>query len=226
MDDLNLASDALKQNLRELEMVNTYLGGYKVTLSALKKLKLDKDRKYRLLDIGSGAGDMLKQMAKWAERNQLNIEFIGIDANQFMVDYAANACSEFANISFLRKNIFETKTEDLKADIVTMNLFCHHFNNEELNQIINRISHSEAKVIIINDLHRHPLAYYSIWFLTRLFNGSYLVQHDAPLSVKRAFKRNEIRKIFVNTSFKDVTIVWNWAFRWQVSAFKNKIGHF
>ncbi|MEQ8358221.1 MAG: methyltransferase domain-containing protein [Cytophagales bacterium] len=226
MDDLNLASDALKQNLRELEMVNTYLGGYKVTLSALKKLKLDKDRKYRLLDIGSGAGDMLKQMAKWAERNQLNIEFIGIDANQFMVDYATEACSEFANISFLRKNIFETKTEDLKADIVTMNLFCHHFSNEELSQIINRISHSEAKAIIINDLHRHPLAYYSIWFLTRLFNGSYLVQHDAPLSVKRAFKRNEIRKIFVNTSFKDVTIVWNWAFRWQVSAFKNKIGHF
>lgn len=226
MDDLNLASDALKQNLRELEMVNTYLGGYKVTLSALIKLKLRKDRKYRLLDIGSGAGDMLKQMAKWAERNQLNIEFIGIDANQFMVDYATNACSEFANISFLRKNIFETKTEDLKADIVTMNLFCHHFSNEELSQIINRISHSEAKVIIINDLHRHPLAYYSIWFLTRLFNGSYLVKHDAPLSVKRAFKRNEIRKIFVNTSFKDVTIVWNWAFRWQVSAFKNKIGHF
>ncbi|QNL23044.1 methyltransferase domain-containing protein [Hyphobacterium sp. CCMP332] len=226
MDDLNLASDALKQNLRELEMVNSYLGGYKVTLSALKKLKLRKDRKYRLIDIGSGAGDMLKQMAKWANRNHLNIEFAGLDANQFMIDYAAKSCSEFDNISFLRKNIFEANSEDLKADIVTMNLFCHHFSDKELSQIINLISDSEANVIIINDLHRHPLAYYSIWFLTRLLNGSYLVQHDAPLSVKRAFKKNEIRKIFVNTSFKDVTIVWNWAFRWQVSAFKNKIGHF
>ncbi len=226
MDDLNLASEALKQNLKELEMVNTYLGGYKVTLSALKKLKLRRDRNYKIIDIGSGAGDMLKEMAKWASGNHLKIEFTGIDANQFMIDYARESCSGYPNISFLKKNIFNANTDDLNADIVSMNLFCHHFSNAELNQIIKLISASETKVILINDLHRHPLAYYSIWFLTRLFNGSYLVRHDAPLSVKRAFKRNEIRKIFVNTSFKDVTIVWNWAFRWQVSAFKNKIGHF
>lgn len=226
MDDLNLASDALKQNLRELELVNTYLGGYKVTLSALDKLNLKSNKKYKILDIGSGAGDMLKHMAKWAKDKGLNIEFIGMDANQFMIDYAQNSCVDYSNISFQKQNIFEAKPQDLETDIITMNLFCHHFTDEELKQIIERVSMSSSKVIIINDLHRHPIAYYSIWLLTRIFNGSYLVKNDAPLSVKRAFKRNDFRKIFVNTSFEDVTIVWNWAFRWQVCALRSEIGHF
>ncbi len=226
MDDLDLASTALKQNLRELELVNTYLGGYKVTLSALNKLKLKKDKSYKIIDIGSGAGDMLKHMAKWANKKELHIDFIGMDANQFMIDYAKDSCMDYSNISFSKKNIFEANDTDLEADILTMNLFCHHFTDDELKTIINLISRSRVKVIIINDLHRHPLAYYSIWFLTRLFNGSYLVKNDAPLSVKRAFKRNEIQKLFVNTEYKDVSIVWYWAFRWRVCAFRSKIGHF
>jgi len=39
MDDLTLASDALRQNLDELEVINTRLGGYGVVTDALSSLR-------------------------------------------------------------------------------------------------------------------------------------------------------------------------------------------
>ena len=39
MDDLTLANDALRQNLDELETINTWLGGYQPVLNALQRLK-------------------------------------------------------------------------------------------------------------------------------------------------------------------------------------------
>lgn len=221
MDDLDLASDALEKNLRELEIINTELGGYKVTLDALKKLRLDKNRHYKVIDIGSGAGDMLRKMADWAEIRGYSASFTGLDANQFMLDYASKRTVNYDNIEFNRLNVFDAQPQDLDGDIVTMNLFCHHFTDEELEEIISRISNSKVQVCIINDLHRHPLAYYSIWLLTRLFNGSYLVKNDAPLSVKRAFRKNEIQKVFRNSAFQNITIQWYWAFRWQLIASKS-----
>ena len=68
----------------------------------------------------------------------------------------------------------------------------------------------------INDLHRHPVAYYSIKLLSLLFSKSYLVKNDAPLSVKRGFKRNEIIACLANAGISDFSIKWKWAFRWLV----------
>ena len=73
--------------------------------------------------------------------------------------------------------------------------------------------------IILNDLHRHWLAYYSIAWLTRWFSRSYLVKHDAKLSVWRAFHRHELTRIIADAGFTDFRIRWRWAFRWEVVIF-------
>jgi hypothetical protein len=70
----------------------------------------------------------------------------------------------------------------------------------------------------INDLHRHSLAYHSIRLLTRLFSKSYLVKNDAPISVTRGFKKNELENFLINAGIADYTIQWKWAFRWLVTS--------
>jgi len=70
--------------------------------------------------------------------------------------------------------------------------------------------------VVINDLHRHPLAYYSIKYLTQLFGGSRLVQNDAPLSVARAFSRADWQRLLAQASITQYELRWCWAFRWQV----------
>jgi hypothetical protein len=70
----------------------------------------------------------------------------------------------------------------------------------------------------INDLHRHPLAYHSIRLLTRTFSKSYLVKNDAPLSVRRGFRRGEWQRLLHDAGITGYTCSWRWAFRWLITA--------
>ncbi|GAA4013259.1 class I SAM-dependent methyltransferase [Hymenobacter fastidiosus] len=218
MDDLTLASDALRQNLDELETINTWLGGYRVVLNALHRLRLTfpTDRPLLLADLGSGGGDTLRHIADWARRHRLPMELVGIDANAFMIAYATEKASHHPEISFRQQDIFSPEFRRQPFDIITCSLFCHHFPEEELVTLLRQV-HEQARVgVIINDLHRHPLAYYSIKWLTWLFRGSYLVQHDAPLSVARAFTRPDWVRLLARAGIGTYTLRWHWAFRWQV----------
>lgn len=225
MDDLNLASEDLKKNLDELEFINTTLGGYKVLTSALDTLykenkltnKQEKKDITTLADIGSGGGDTLREIAKWFQKKSINTKLTGIDANDFMINYAQNKSKDFPQISYEKLNVFDidSKNEN-KYDWATMSLFCHHFTDEELILIFKNVLKLTSKGFIINDLHRNPVAYYSIYFLTRLFNGSYLVKNDAPLSVLRAFKKQDLIDLLEKVGIKNYRIKWQWAFRFQV----------
>jgi hypothetical protein len=68
----------------------------------------------------------------------------------------------------------------------------------------------------INDLHRHPLAYHSIKWITKIFSKSYLVKNDAPLSVLRGFKRKEWKGLFQQAGIDNYELQWKWAFRWLI----------
>jgi hypothetical protein len=73
--------------------------------------------------------------------------------------------------------------------------------------------------IVINDLHRHPLAYYAIKWLTRWFSKSPMVQYDAALSVLRSFSRHDWESIFKKAELSEVHLRWRWAFRWQICVY-------
>ncbi|SNC76105.1 Methyltransferase domain-containing protein [Hymenobacter gelipurpurascens] len=218
MDDLSLASDELRRNLDELETINTWLGGYAPVLDALQRLRpqFPAGRPLRLADLGSGGGDTLRQIARWARKRGLAIELTGIDANPFMLEYAASKSQAYPEISYQQADIFSQEFQQQPYDILTASLFCHHFTSEQLTGMLPLWQQQAQLAVVINDLHRHPLAYYSIRWLTRLFRGSYLVQHDAPLSVARAFTRHDWQQLLRASGIARYALRWRWAFRWQV----------
>ncbi len=218
MDDLTLASDELRQNLDELETVNTWLGGYAPVLDALDRLRphFPPGRPLRLADLGSGGGDTLRQIARWARRRHVPVELVGIDANAFMLDYAAAKATAYPEISFQQADIFSAEFQQQPFDVLTASLFCHHFSDAQLITMLAQWHQQAGLAVVINDLHRHPLAYHSIRWLTRLLGGSRLVQHDAPLSVARAFTRPELERLLAAAGIVRYSLRWRWAFRWQV----------
>jgi SAM-dependent methyltransferase len=218
MDDLTLASDALRQNLDELETINTWLGGYAPVLNALDRLRprFPAGRPLRLADLGSGGGDTLRHIARWARHHGVAVELVGIDANQFMLDYAAAKSRNYPEISYRQFDIFSVEFQAQRFDIVTNSLFCHHFTDAELVPLLRQWQQQATLAVVINDLHRHALAYHSIKWLTRLLGGSYLVRHDAPLSVARAFRQVDWEKLLQSAGITRYELRWRWAFRWQV----------
>ncbi|RTQ49792.1 methyltransferase domain-containing protein [Hymenobacter gummosus] len=216
MDDLTLASDALRRNLDELEIINTRLGGYSVVTQALGRLVGRRQRPLQVLDVGSGGGDTLRYLARWARRRRLPVELVGVDANAFMVEYAAGRSREYAEISFEQQDIFSADFAARRPDVITSSLFCHHFTDEQLVQMLRQWQRQARVAVVVNDLHRHPLAYHSIRWLTRLLGGSHLVQHDAPLSVLRAFRRRDWQRLLRQAGIGRYRLRWRWAFRWQL----------
>ncbi len=217
MDDLNASGEIINQTLRELEIINQRLGGNHVTIDGLNKLLKEKSAPVlRIADLGCGGGDMLKLVANWAQKAKIQCELMGYDANPHIIDYARQNCSGHGDISFETQDIFSAEFQENKFDIILCTLFTHHFSEEALTKIFAQFK-SQARIgVVINDLHRHWLAYSSIKLLTQLFSKSDMVKYDGPLSVKRAFKKKELIKIMRGAGITDFSLKWMWAFRWQL----------
>jgi len=226
MDDHNLSGEALRQNLVELEIINHWLGGNKVVTDALNQvIKTQPDFKklsqpIQIADIGCGGGDILRVVARWGQSKKLPVTLTGIDANDFMVNYAREKCRDYSNVTIVQENIFAPAFKEQPFDIIICSLFCHHFTSTQLTAMWRQLYQQARYAVIINDIHRHPLAYYSIKWLTKLFSGSYLVKNDAPLSVLRAFRKTEIEEILAKSNIKQYKVRWQWAFRWQIIMYK------
>ncbi|GAB3823608.1 methyltransferase domain-containing protein [Pontibacter rugosus] len=217
MDDLTISSEEMSQTLNELEVINNWLGGHKVVLSALDELVAKhKPQLLRIADIGCGGGDTLKNIARWARRKGVNVELIGVDANEFIVQYARRHCSDFPEIQVEQHDVFSEAFAQEKYDVVVCSLFCHHFTDEQLIQMFRQLHQQAQMAVIINDLHRHWLAYYSIKYLTAVFSKSPMVQNDGPLSVWRAFKRHDLERLVQKAGVTTYKLKWMWAFRWQL----------
>ena len=105
---------------------------------------------------------------------------------------------------------------DKQPDIIFSSLFCHHFTDREMVKQLQWMQANARLGFFINDLHRHRVAYYSIKTLTALFSNSYLVKHDAPLSVARGFTQKEWLQLFNTAGISNFSIEWKWAFRWLI----------
>lgn len=215
MDDLGCTGEVVHQTLRELHTINTLLGGNAISIHAFKKLVKDKDD-LTLVDVGCGGGDILMVLAKWCRKKKKKVKFIGIDANASIITYAKENCQQFPEISFKAVNIFSKEFKAMDFDLLHCCLFTHHFGDTDLVTLFAHF-HQKARVgVIINDLHRHPLAYFSIKYLTHFFSQSAMVRYDAALSVARGFKKKEIVGILKKAGINDFQLSWKWAFRWKI----------
>ena len=116
----------------------------------------------------------------------------------------------------MRLNILDNSFAVLRYDVVLATLFLHHFSDRQLIEIFKSLKKQARIGIVVNDLHRHPLAYYSIKLLTVFFSKSSMVKYDAPLSVLRGFSKKELKAILELAGIKHYSITWKWAFRWQI----------
>ncbi len=202
----------LYRNLYELDVINKYLGGYKVTLGALNRV-VSSNAEMVLVDIGSGGGDSLQQIRKWSIKQHINSKLIGIDIKESCIDYSISKQSK--EINFIcddYRNIFKYIS---KVDVIHASLFCHHLNNKEIVELI-QFCITNKILLIINDLERNIFAYYAIKLLSKLFSKSYLVKNDAPLSVLRGFKTSEWEDILKTSNSKRYDINRRWAFRHEI----------
>ena len=219
LDGDHIPQEDLFQNLRELDSINTLLGGYKISLSALNTV-IQNDKPYTLVDIGCGGGDTLKYIFKWNKKAKKNISLVGIDIKPVCIEYATSNTAALP-IRYICDDYRCLYKHESSVDIIHASLFCHHLTEEQLIELV-KFALKHKAILIVNDLERNPIAYFSIKWLTQLFSKSYLVKSDAPLSVARGFKKREWEVILSKAGAINFTIKNKWAFRHQVIVYENK----
>jgi 2-polyprenyl-3-methyl-5-hydroxy-6-metoxy-1,4-benzoquinol methylase len=220
MDDFNMPKEELDINLLELETINRWLGGYSVSFSGLSKLNLPKDREITVVDIGCGGGDGMISMQQFLHKRGIKAKMIGVDANPKVLDYARKRCKNHPDFQW-ECLPFQNLT-GLNADVFHCSLFAHHFYDDDLSTLAKLMTTARVG-FVVNDLHRHWLAYHSISILTQLFSKSYLVRNDARLSVAKGFSQDELLQLFSFPQSHEVSVRWKWAFRWLATGQKRTV---
>lgn len=214
MDDPDLPHSEIAPVLAGLAKVNSWFGGHKSLINVLKNFPIQTG--YSISDWGCGGGDTLIAIAKWAAKNKLDLKLTGIDMAPAAISFARKASAGFTNIDYVQANVI-TDTGDIKThDIIISSLFTHHFDDEQWVQLIKNMHASARKGIIITDLHRHWVLYYAIKLITGIFTSNKMARHDGPLSVKRAFKKQDLVALLKKAAIDNYNLTWRWPFRWQL----------
>lgn len=217
MDDFALEGETLRDALDKIAKINQLLGGNKLTLQGVQSLlnKANSDNELTIVDIGCGNGDMLRTLAKYAEKHQLKFKLIGIDANPFTINHAKELSQQYPSISYSCEDIFEDNFNSLHYDIVLCTLTLHHFKDEEIIQLMSVFYKNTNIGIVINDLQRSSVAYRLFQALCFVFSLNKMSKEDGLVSILRGFKKNELEDFSRKLGFKKYTIQWKWAFRYQ-----------
>ena len=163
-----------------------------------------------MLDVGAGGSDLPRALAPIGRQ----FEITALDVNPRVSNFARKHGRPITSVV---GSAHALPFDEKSFDIAHVSLFLHHCTDEEAGTLLNNLSRIARYGIIINDLHRHAIAYVSISLLTRIFSRSALVRHDAPVSVLRGFLRSELAALVPARLQPAVSISWHWAFRWCVS---------
>jgi hypothetical protein len=184
--DGDCSYEEFRDCLRSLEKVNRWLLGYRPTLNWLERLPRSLREPMHIVDVGSGGGDLLRQIAGWARKRGTAVQLMGIDLNP----YAARAAAEFTPkeipVTWVTGDARLHQPEN-KIDIVVSSLTAHHLEDEEVVALLKWMEATAQVGWFINDLERAEWSY-------RLFQwGRWhpMVRHDGPVSFQRAFRRED-----------------------------------
>ena len=196
IDGADYTAAELLASLSDLRRINRLLGGKRALFKHLLPLMTAPGReKVRLLDLGTGSADIPISIVRWARIHKIDIEIVVVDNNRLAAEEARERAKAYPEIRIVQADALQPPFGPASFDFVLASLFLHHFQTEQAAELIATYAQIARHAVIINDLHRHWLAYYSIKVLTSVFNASRLVRNDAALSVLRGFTRHDVDEI-------------------------------
>lgn len=226
MDDFTITADQrLGRALRELRVVNLLLGGARAVRLELEPVfRQRRGGTLRILDVGTGLADIPELILRWGDRRGVTTSVTAVDANPATVNFAAESLNTRLDDASRERvdvrvgDIFHLDDiPDAHFDVAIASHFLHHFYGEDLVRAVREMNRVASMGLVINDLHRHPVAYAAIRGIAHIMPVSDVFMHDGPASVKRGFRSNDLRQISAEADLRNARIRRRWAYRLVLS---------
>lgn len=200
--------------LKRLTEINRLLGGYRAVRKALQGTSPGS-----ILEVGAGGGGLSRKLSRWFP----DARVLGVDINPEAVAYArAFIPKDKSNLAFELQETKSLSYPEGAFDVVTAMLVTHHMDDGELITFLKESYRVSSKLVVINDLHRHLMAYVSFSAVAPILFPSRLIWHDGRLSIRRAFKKREWTYLLKRAGFQEgqYRLSWNFPFRWTLTLVK------
>lgn len=217
MDDPALDPGVYAAVMDDLATVNLVTMAYRPTLSFLERA-LGLRTTFRLLDVGYGGGDMLRRIALWAKERGVSAELVGVDLNP-RSELAARAKTPPGMPIHYVTGDYAT-IEAGEFDVIISSLVAHHMSAAELVAFLRFMDRQAAIGWLVNDLHRHIVAWYGFPVLAALMRWHPIVRHDGRLSVARSYRPGEWAPLLEAAGITNARVYRQFPFRLCVEAIR------
>ncbi|WP_022681813.1 methyltransferase domain-containing protein [Sphingobium bisphenolivorans] len=211
MDAPGLDPAIYEQVLHDLARVNRWTFTAWPTIAFLNRA-VGEARRFRLLDVGFGDGDILRAIGRWAVRKGIDAELVGVDLNEKSLAAARSATPPGMEIDYRAGDYLD---QPERFDFIISSQVTHHMTDAQLMTFLRHMEAQARMGWLVCDLHRHRFAYQGFPLLARLLRVHRIVREDGQLSIARAFRPAEWRELLVQAGIApdQVRIVRRFAFR-------------
>jgi 2-polyprenyl-3-methyl-5-hydroxy-6-metoxy-1,4-benzoquinol methylase len=210
MDAPDLPATDYAALLADMAVVNRLVMAARPTLAFLDRA-VPRGGRLKLLDVGFGHGDMLRRIARWAEKRGVTAELVGIDLNPRSAEVAREATDDRLPIAFCTGNY--TALAGKAWDVVTSSMVAHHMTHEQLIAFLRFMEAEAARGWLVNDLLRHQLPHLGFPLLARIMRWHRIIREDGTLSVARSYRLDEWPPLLAEAGISDARIYRVFPFR-------------
>jgi ubiquinone/menaquinone biosynthesis C-methylase UbiE len=183
----------LRATLDDLDRLNAWFGGYALTLARVRRVanELPRDRRLVVLDVGGGRGDLAVRIVRWARRAGRAVQVIVLDRDPTLLALAHRRTARYPEIALVCGNAAALSLRAGAVDVAVAALTIHHLTPDEATAALAEMARA-ARVVVVNDLLRTPIALVLVWLTTRALRLHPVSRHDGPMSVRRAYSADEL----------------------------------
>jgi 2-polyprenyl-3-methyl-5-hydroxy-6-metoxy-1,4-benzoquinol methylase len=200
MDDPACDPEVLRRTYERFALVNAVVSGQRAVYRRWFRPKLRRGRAVRLLDVGTGGGDLPRRVLRWAKRDGFCVEATGIDPDGRAIGFARERPRE-PGLRFLCMDTRELNEAGERFDILVSNHVLHHLSDEARGALL---ADSErlllpAGVAVHCDIERSRLAYAAFatatWPLEATLLRGTFIRPDGLTSIRRSATAAELAAV-------------------------------
>lgn len=211
MDDEALAVPLHREALRALTRINVLSFTAESLWRPIREFARRAQRHIRVLDIATGGGGVLMELAYFARRDNVPIDYAGCDKSEVALEFARERAKAFgAPIEFFKLDILSDSIPS-GYDVVINSLFLHHFDPAGVVSILSKMS--AAKLLVVSDLRRSRMGLLLAHLAGRILSRSPVVRVDGPRSVRAAYTIPEMTRMAGDAGLTGARIVRRWPCR-------------
>lgn len=192
MDDPDCDPERLRATLRRFGTINRLVSGWgTVYRRHLRPALVARGRPARVLDLGSGGGDLAVRLAQLARRDGLDVQWTGADPDPRAHEVALQRQAP-ANVVFRCTGTDGLLAAGDRFDVVLSNHVLHHLRGPELARFVADSAALSTGPVLHGDIARSRLAYalYTVG-ITPFAPGTFL-RTDGLRSIRRSFRPAEL----------------------------------